>query len=180
MHDGVAEHPPSSARWGQGNRFDLDKLIRKTENRDTDQCAWRVVVAETVRNFIPRRNEIMAIAGANIDRRLDNVTQRSAALFQRNPEVAERLPHLRRDVARSDYLSLIIERTRARSDDQAGLPSDSGVCVRDTGKQPITADKFNCHIADSVTVNRASPRSEHLPGCQKFSEIPGRQAGKDE
>jgi hypothetical protein len=152
MRDGVAEHPPSSARWGQGNRFDLDKLIRKTEDRHTDQCAWRVVVAETARNFVPRHNEIIATAGANIDRRLDNVTQLSAALFQRNSEVAERLPHLRRDVTRSDYLPLSIQRARARSNDQAGLPSGSGVCVRDTGKQPITADKFNCHIADSVTV----------------------------
>ena len=68
-----------------GNRFDLDKLIRKTENRDAKQCARRVVVAETARNFVPRHNEIIATAGGNEDRRFEHVTHRSAGLFQRNP-----------------------------------------------------------------------------------------------
>ena len=135
----------ASAACHDGNRLYLDKLIRITENRYAKQCAGRIVVAETPGDFVPRHNEIVSIAARNIDRRLEDVTQFSATLFQRNSEVGERLARLRGDITWSNYSPLDIERARTRGDDQAGLSNRRGVCIRHARKKPVAAHKFCCH-----------------------------------
>jgi hypothetical protein len=44
------------ARSCDGSCLYLDKLIRVAENRDTNKCARRVIVAESGSDFIPRRS----------------------------------------------------------------------------------------------------------------------------
>ena len=67
---------------------------------------------------LPGSHQITPIAGRDIDRRLQHVSQARARSRQRLGQIRDRLPGLKPDITSTNDQPVLIERARARGEDQ--------------------------------------------------------------
>ena len=121
------------------------------------------MITEESGHLIPGRNQVRPIAAGDVDGGLQHVPERRPGLLQGDPQIAQRLAHLRPDVGRRDDLPLLIEWAGARGEDQVRLVGPGGVGIGGTGEQPGTADELHGHATG--VCHAAARRSRHLvPG----------------
>ena len=92
------------------HRLDLDQPFGPAEDGHAEQRGRRPLGAEELLDDPPRRHKIGVVAGCDVDGRLDHVLRSAARSVERDDQVVERLASLRLDVARTDRLSVRIER----------------------------------------------------------------------
>jgi hypothetical protein len=156
---GMSAWTETRARRGR-DRLDLDELAGVPEDGDTKQRARRVMISERRPDDIPGGHQVAAIAGRDIDRRLQHVSQARARGRQRLGQIRDRLPGLKPDVTSADDHPVLIERARASSKDQATRRSDRSVSVGNTVKEPVSTNERNGHAGQDAG-----------PACATSTEI---------
>jgi len=103
------------------------------------------VLAERRPDHVPRRHQIRAVRGGDVNRRLQHVAQPRAGRLERHDQVRHHLPGLGLDVALADDVLVLVDRARTRREDQRARRGGGRVRVRDAAVEFRRADQFNCH-----------------------------------
>ena len=97
----------------QSDRLDLHQLVTITERGNAEQRARRIVLPERSPDNLPCGHQVAAVAGGDVDGRLQHVGQRCARRRQRFGEIGHDLLRLAPDIAHADHRLVHIERARA-------------------------------------------------------------------
>lgn len=103
----------------RGDCLDLNQLIVIAQHSDAHQGAGHVVVAERVTNNRPRRTQVRLTRRSNQDAGADHVFDRRASRPKRLRQRLNALGGLPRVVTHSRCSPVLLQRARAREENQA-------------------------------------------------------------
>src|SRR5262245_65519778 len=102
-----------------GDGLDLDQLVLVAEHRDPQQRARRIVLAERAGYLVPGGNEVGPVGAGDEHGGLQHVCESAAALFERDPQIRERLASLLGGIPWRDDLPRRVKRASSRGKHEA-------------------------------------------------------------
>jgi len=89
-----------------------------TQNRDTEQSAWCIVIAEVSSDNAPGCEQVLPALAGDIHRRLDHVGQVRLGSLQDDPQIGHDTLGLSGHIADGDDDAVLIQGTSASGEDQ--------------------------------------------------------------